>query len=203
MRLALLRNRRDAAHPSARPREDSETSANRRGGVDSQYLFPLFLRSIPPVAPLRDGLVSARCSPLLEVAPCVPKVRPSPATSNLSLLMRTVCGIGKPKTSQELPAGLWASLASIWAGIQRGLRRYWFENWAVAEPPYRLRTIAAGSGNRTWKPFLQRAASVDEREPGLPGHRPARAPGSRVDRADRRTVPDGRSHPSKAEQAVS
>ena len=42
--------------------------------------------------------------------------------SNLSLLMRTLCGIGKPKTLQDLPGGLLTLLQGLWRALERVLR---------------------------------------------------------------------------------
>jgi len=42
---------------------------------------------------------------------------------NLSLLMRTLCGIGKPKTLQDLPQGLLAVIQGLWRALERVLRR--------------------------------------------------------------------------------
>jgi transposase len=65
------------------------------------------------------------------------------AASNLSLLMRTVRGIGKPKTLQDLPASLWAALVIVWTGIRDAIRRYLLESWTDADQPLRPRAVAA------------------------------------------------------------
>jgi len=41
---------------------------------------------------------------------------------NLSLLMRTLCGIGKPKTLQDRPGALLALLQGLWLALKRVLR---------------------------------------------------------------------------------
>ena len=43
--------------------------------------------------------------------------------SNLSLLMRTLCGIGKPKVLQSLPQGFSALIQRLWRALERLLRR--------------------------------------------------------------------------------
>ncbi len=43
--------------------------------------------------------------------------------SNLSLLMRTLGGIGKPKVLQDLPEGLLAVIQDLWRALERVLRR--------------------------------------------------------------------------------
>ena len=43
--------------------------------------------------------------------------------SNLSLLMRTLGGIGKPKVLQDLPEGLLAVIQGLWRALERVLRR--------------------------------------------------------------------------------
>jgi hypothetical protein len=43
--------------------------------------------------------------------------------SNLSLLMRTLCGIGKPKSLQNLPEGLLALIQRLWPALESWLRR--------------------------------------------------------------------------------
>jgi transposase len=65
------------------------------------------------------------------------------AASNLSLLMRTVCGIGKPKTLQDLPASLWAALAPLWGRIRAALQQYLRANWTDSDQPSRPRAVAA------------------------------------------------------------
>jgi transposase len=42
--------------------------------------------------------------------------------SNLSLLMRTLFGIGKPKRLVDLPASLWALIRCAWRALQQALR---------------------------------------------------------------------------------
>ncbi len=65
------------------------------------------------------------------------------AASNLSLLMRTVCGIGKPKTLQDLPGSLWAVLASLWGHIRAAQRRYLLEKWIDSDQLSGPRAAAA------------------------------------------------------------
>ena len=43
--------------------------------------------------------------------------------SNLSLLMRTLCGIGKPKTLQDLTEGLFALIQRLWRALEAELGR--------------------------------------------------------------------------------
>lgn len=47
--------------------------------------------------------------------------------SNLSLLMRTMCGIGKPKTLQDLPEGFLAIVQGLWRALERLLQRHTIE----------------------------------------------------------------------------
>ena len=47
--------------------------------------------------------------------------------SNLSLLMRTMCGIGKPKTLQDLPEGFLAIMQGLWRALERLLQRHTIE----------------------------------------------------------------------------
>ncbi len=62
---------------------------------------------------------------------------------NLSLLMRTLCGIGKPKTLQDIPQGLFALMHRLWRTLERLLRRCTLERGP--DVPIRAHPIAAAA----------------------------------------------------------
>ncbi len=63
--------------------------------------------------------------------------------NNLSLLMRTLCGIGKPKTLQDIPQGLFALMQRLWRTLERLLRRCTLERGP--DVPIRAHPIAAAA----------------------------------------------------------